>query len=420
MWPEANPDSGSSADAFVIEKQTMSIFDSDPLFTPFTFNGLTLPNRFVMPGMQRQWCDDGVPQPRLADYYRDRVEGGVGLIITESCAVDHPSSTQVPFFCRINDATMSAWERCFNAVNRAGGRMFLQLWHEGAVRKEGGAGLYSRFPTLSPSGLVHAGKLNGQTATLADLDAIRDAFVRGALAAREIGAAGVEVHACHGYLLDQFLWPETNRRDDGYGGDDIRHRVRFPAEIVRAIREALGPHFPISFRFSQWKEVNYNARIVPTPQDLATMLQILRTAGVDVFHASARYFWIPEWPSAQAEGSVVRVEKGSDLGIAGWTKSLTDAPVIAVGSVGLDTDVMDNFFGKEAKSTGEAGLRELLRRFNNREFDLISVGRGLIGDPQWVNKVRDGRLSDIRMFTKKDVLGDLEVEGFVAEAHAGE
>ena len=137
------------------------------------------------------------------------------------------------------------------------------------------------------------------------------------------------------------------------------------------------------------------------------MLTILRAAGVDVFHASARYFWVAEWPE-------------SDLGLAGWTKSMTDAPVIAVGSVGLDTDVMDNFFGKEAKSTGEAGIGELLRRFNNREFDLISVGRSLIGDPQWVNKVRAGRLSEVRMFTKKDVLGDLEIEGFVAEAHAGE
>jgi 2,4-dienoyl-CoA reductase-like NADH-dependent reductase (Old Yellow Enzyme family) len=228
--------------------------------------------------------------------------------------------------------------------------------------------------------------------------------VRGALAAREIGAAGVEVHACHGYLLDQFLWAETNRRTDGYGGDDIRARVRFPAEIVAAIREALGEEFPISFRFSQWKEVNYNARIAPTPEELRTMLTILRAAGVDVFHASARYFCVPEWPD-------------SDLGIAGWTKSMTDAPVIAVGSVGLDTDVMDNFFGKEAKSTGETGLLELLRRFNNREFDLISVGRSLIGDWEWANKVREGRLSQIRMFTKRDVIGDLEVEGFVAEAH---
>jgi len=382
----------------------MATLDLAPLFAPFALKALTLPNRFVMPGMQRQWCDNGVARPRLSEYYRQRVEGGVGLIITESCAVDHPSSTQTPMFCRINPSTVRAWEQCFAVVNRAGGRMLLQLWHEGAMRKEGGHGYYSQFPTLSPSALVHADKPNGRSATPADLDAIRDAFVRGALAAREIGAAGVEIHACHGYLLDQFLWAETNRRTDGYGGEDIRARVRFPAEIVAAIRQALGEEFPISFRFSQWKEVDYKARVVPTPEDLRTMLTILRAAGVDVFHASARYFWVPEWP-------------GSDLGIAGWTKSMTDASVIAVGSVGLDTDVMENFFGKEPKSTGEAGLRELLRRFNNREFDLISVGRSLIGDPDWVNKVRDGRLSQVRMFTKKDVLGDLEVEGFVAEAH---
>jgi 2,4-dienoyl-CoA reductase-like NADH-dependent reductase (Old Yellow Enzyme family) len=385
----------------------MPTVDLTPLFTPFSINGLTLPNRFVMPGMQRQWCVNGMPQPRLAEYYRERVEGGVGLIITESCAVDHPSSTQTPMFCRIDDATMSAWERCFDAVNRAGGRMFLQLWHEGAVRKEGGDGPYSPFPTMSPSGLVRAGTPNGIAASLGDLDAIRKAFVRGALAAKEIGAAGVEVHACHGYLLDQFLWAETNRREDGYGGDDIRERVRFPAEIVRAIREEVGETFPISFRFSQWKEVDYHARIVPTPHDLKTMLSVLRGAGVDIFHASARYFWVPEWPD-------------SNWGIAGWAKSMTDTPVIAVGSVGLDTDVMDNFFGKEAKSTGAAGLRELLRRFNNAEFDLISVGRGLIGDAEWVNKARDGRWDEIRMFTKKDVIGDLELEGFVAEAHAVE
>jgi len=378
--------------------------DLSPLLAPITIKGLTLPNRFVMPGMQRQWCDNGVPLPRLAQYYRRRVEGGVGLIITESCAVDHPSSTQTPFYARITSATLDAWAECVRTVKEAGGHIFLQLWHEGAIRKEGGDGPYSRHPSLSPSGLISPGKANGRAATAEDLAAIQDAFVRGAKAAQQIGADGVEIHACHGYLLDLFLWAGTNRRTDGYGGDDIRDRVRFPAEIVDAVRKAVGPEFVISFRFSQWKEVDYNARIAPTPRDLEIMLAELRARGVDLFHASARRFWIPEWP-------------GSGLGIAGWTKSLTDAPVIAVGSVGLDTDVMENFFGKEAKATGEAGLQELLRRFNNREFDLISVGRGLIGDPDWVKKVAERRYSDIRLFTKKDLLGDLEIGGFVEEAH---
>ncbi len=284
--------------------------------------------------------------------------------------------------------------------------MLMQLWHEGAIRQEGGDGPWSHFPTLSPSGLAHAGRPSGRAATADDLEAIKQGFVKSALLARGCGADGVEVHAAHGYLLDQFLWAETNQRTDGYGGPDIRDRARFPAEIVAAIRDVVGPSFIIGLRFSQWKEVNYEAKVAETPEELGVMLSVLRAAGVDVFHASARKFWNPAWP-------------GSELGIAGWTKSLTVAPVIGVGSVGLDTDVMDNFFGKEASSTGEEGLRELVRRFGNGEFDLISVGRGHIGDQDWVAKLRDGRYADIRPFTRRDVIGDLEFEGVVADAHRG-
>jgi 2,4-dienoyl-CoA reductase-like NADH-dependent reductase (Old Yellow Enzyme family) len=379
--------------------------DLSGLFSPFRLRNLTLPNRFVMPGMQRMWCEDGMPLPRLGDYYRRRVEGGVGLVITESCAVDHPSSTRTPLFTRINEQTVDAWADCVAKVKDAGGIIFMQLWHEGAIRKDEGEDAYAGIPTLSPSGLAHGKRPNGRAATLEELGDIKAGFVKSAILARQIGVDGVEVHAAHGYLLDQFLWAETNRRTDGYGGDDIQDRVRFPAEIVAAVREVMGPERVVGFRFSQWKEVNYGARVAETPEELGVMLKILREAGADVFHASARRFWIPEWP-------------GSDLGIAGWTKSLTDAPVIAVGSVGLDTDVMENFTGKEANQTGQAGLEELARRFNNGEFDLIAVGRGHIGDPDWVKKVQDGRLDLIRGFTRKDVLGDLELDGIQSEAHA--
>jgi 2,4-dienoyl-CoA reductase-like NADH-dependent reductase (Old Yellow Enzyme family) len=92
------------------------------------------------------------------------------------------------------------------------------------------------------------------------------------------------------------------------------------------------------------------------------------------------------------------------MGLAGWCKSQTTLPVIACGSVGVDTDIMDNFLVRDAKNTGEAGIRELVRRFNNDEFDLISVGRANIGDPDWVQKVRDGRYADIRSFTRADIM----------------
>ena len=382
----------------------MDRIDSSPLFTPFRLNGIELPNRFVMPGMQRGWCENGAPAPRLGAYYRRRVEGGVGLIITESLAVDDPSATQSAVFGRMNRQTLSQWSSCAQMVKEIGGRIFFQLWHEGAVRTVGGEGPYATFPTLSPSGLVYEGKQNGKAATERELAEIRKAFVRSAELSQEAGADGVEIHACHGYLLDQFLWATTNRRADGYGGDNIQDRARFPAEVVAAIRDACGADFPISFRYSQWKEANYEARIVHSPEELRIMLRILREAGVDVFHASTRRFWKPEWP-------------GADLNFAGWSKAVSGVPTITVGSVGLNIDVMETFFGQESESRVEEGVRELLRRFQSNEFDLVSIGRSLIGDPDWVKKVREGRYADVRAFTRDD-LGKMEGDvSLIEEAH---
>jgi 2,4-dienoyl-CoA reductase-like NADH-dependent reductase (Old Yellow Enzyme family) len=369
----------------------MQSVDTSPLFTPFTLKGLRLPNRFVMPGMQRQWCVDGKPIPKLIDYYKRRVLGGTPIVITESCAVDHRSSTQEKTYARMTDATVDGWAECFRAVREIGGHMFLQLWHEGAVRREGGDGPYADAATLSPSGIRSPGRLQGRAATLEELADIRDGFAHSALLARQAGAAGVEIHACHGYLLDLFLWEGTNQRTDGYGGPELAARLRFPAEVVAAVRKAVGPEMIVSFRFSQWKQADYEAKIVRDPAQLKLMLDVLAGAGADLFHASTRRFFSPEWP-------------GSPLGLAGWTKSLTKLPVIACGSVGVDTDVMDNFLVREAQRTGEAGVAELVRRFNNNEFDLISVGRANIGDPEWVQKVRDGRYADILSFTRQDIM----------------
>ena len=369
----------------------MRSIDTSPLFTPFRLKGLTLPNRFVMPGMQRQWCVNGKPIPKLVDYYKRRVLGGTPIVITESCAVDHRSATQETTYARMTDATVEDWAECFRAIRQAGGQMFMQLWHEGAVRREGGDGEYADAPTLSPSGIRAPGRPQGRAATVEELAEIRDGFAHSALLAKQAGAAGVEVHACHGYLLDLFLWEGTNQRSDGYGGADITARVRFPAEVVAAVRAAVGPDMIVSFRFSQWKQADYDAKIVRTPAELGLMLDVIAKAGADVFHASTRRFFMPEWP-------------GSTLGLAGWTKSLTHLPVIACGSVGVDTDVMDNFLVREAQRTGEAGVAELVQRFNNNEFDLISVGRANIGDPDWVNKVRDGRYDDILAFTRQDIM----------------
>jgi 2,4-dienoyl-CoA reductase-like NADH-dependent reductase (Old Yellow Enzyme family) len=277
--------------------------------------------------------------------------------------------------------------------------MFIQLWHEGAMR------VAPDDQTLSPSGRAHAGRVNGRSATRSELDAIRDGFVASARMAASIGACGVEVHACHGYMLDQFLWRATNDRDDGYGGDDICERARLPAEIVAGIRAECGENFLISFRFSQWKEVDYTARIAADPAELTALVGLLKSAGADMIHASTRRFWEPEWP-------------GDPRGLAGWVRALSGLPVIAVGSVGINTDIMSLLIdGTEGEVRASQSLAELERRMAAGEFDLVAVGRSLIGDPDWVNKVRDGRFAEIRPFRRAD-LGALSWNlDIVHEAH---
>ena len=370
---------------------------TSPLFTPFTLNSLTLPNRWVMPAMQRGMCSEGKPSAELAAYYRRRAEGGVGLIIGESAAIDHPSATVQPTSAHIDASTRDGWARCVDEVGAAGGAMLLQLWHEGALRTDGEA--------LSPSGLAHPGRASGRAATLGELAEIRDGFVRSALIAQEVGATGVEVHAAHGYFLDQFLWHGTNVRDDGYGGPDVAHRARFPAEIVAAIRQACGPAFAITLRFSQWKEADYGARVAQTAQDLAVMAAMFREAGVDALHCSNRRFWEGEWD-------------GDRRNLAGWTKQVSGLPTITVGSVGLDTDVMTVFMeGVDPGARVAEAIDELEERLAAGEFDLVAVGRALIGDPDFVRKVERRDYAAIRTFSRAD-LGKLEWDtSIVDEAH---
>jgi 2,4-dienoyl-CoA reductase-like NADH-dependent reductase (Old Yellow Enzyme family) len=367
-----------------------AVYDLAPLLQPLQVRQLRLPSRFALPGMQRSWCVDGAPDHRLRDYYQRRVRGGAGLIISESCAVDHPSATREPLFAQINAATLPAWREVISAVHDAGGAMFLQLWHQGGVNYGGDAERNPDFTAVSPSGFSDPGVPFGRAATSADLAGIRDSFVRGALHARQAGADGIELHACHGFLLDQFLWPRTNRRTDRYGGPSIAGRAAFPAEVAAAVRAAVGDDFVISIRLSQWKESDYEASIVTSPAELGELTGILRSAGVDIFHVSARRFWEPAFD-------------GSDLGLAGWVKSFTDAAVIAVGSIGLDIDVMATLTGQEGHPTGASRIGELVARFERGEFDLVSVGRSQIGDPDWVTKMSERRIPDIRPFSKDDV-----------------
>ncbi|MER5531753.1 NADH:flavin oxidoreductase [Streptomyces sp. NPDC002677] len=353
----------------------------DVLDRPFSLGGLTLPNRVVMAPMTREFSPGGVPGDDVAQYYARRAAAGVGLIITEGTYVGHDSvgsSARVPHF--YGDEALAGWSAVAEAVHQAGGRIMPQLWHVGMDRAAG-APPVPDAPRIGPSGIALDGTKSGKEMTQADIDNVVAAYATAAASAESLGFDGIEIHGGHGYLIDQFLWAHTNRRTDAYGGD-IVGRTRFAAQIVAACRESVSDDFPISFRFSQWKMNHYQARVAETPQELQTMLGLLADAGADVFHCSTRRFHLPEF-------------EGSDLNLAGWAKKLSGKPAISVGSVGLSNEFLEVFQGEQATVTD---IGELLDRMEREEFDLVAVGRALLGDPEWLRKVLAGRVDELTAF----------------------
>ena len=350
--------------------------DVSPLFSPYRVGELDLPNRIVMAPMTRNFSPAGVPGPDVAAYYARRAD--LGLLITEGAYIDHPTAGARDDVPRLyGEASLDGWRRVVDEVHARGGRIIPQLWHVGAQRPAG-APPHPDAPVLSPSGVDVTGAPAGRAATTADIDGLIAGYARSAKNAQAVGFDGLEIHGAHGYLLDEFFWQRTNRRTDGYGGD-IAGRVRLATEVVRAVRAEVGPDFPVSYRFSQWKMHNYDARIAGGPDELERYLVPLAEAGVSLWHVSTRRYWLPAFDS-------------SPVTLAGWTKRITGMPTIALGSVGVATP----FLASAAEGEDDPGLAPLVRLLEAGEFDLVGVGRAVLSDPQWAQKVRSGRLGEIR------------------------
>lgn len=353
-----------------------------PLFKPFSIGKLTLPNRIVMAPMTRSFSPNGMPGPNVAQYYRRRAENGVGLIITEGTVINHPSSADDPNVPQFYGPALEGWSSVVEQVHAAGGLIFPQLWHVGMARKVGSPPNPESLP-IGPSGIDLSGNQVTVPMTESEILSVIEAFAQAATDAKLLGFDGIEIHGAHGYLIDQFFWKQTNRRSDRYGGDSFEGRTRFAAEVIRSIRKAVGPDFPIILRLSQWKTSNYSAKLAETPKQLASFLESLTAAGVDIYHCSTRRYWEPEF-------------EGSDLNLAGWVKALTGRPTITVGSVGLNEELMRSFASGQV--TQVTSLNGLIERLERNEFDLVAVGRSLLVDPEWAMKIRNGRFNELKPF----------------------
>lgn len=356
------------------------------LFQPVQLGTLKLASRVVMAPMTRSFSPGGIPDARVVEYYRRRAQAGVGLIITEGTTVGHKAANGYPDVPQFHGhQALAGWRKVVEAVHAEGGKIVPQLWHVGSVRRLG-MPPEPEVPGYGPMEKRKGDRLLVHGMSQADIAEVIAAFAQAAADAKAIGMDGVEIHGAHGYLIDQFFWEGSNQRTDEYGGD-LAGRSRFAIELVQAVRAAVGPGFPIIFRFSQWKQQDYSARLVQSPEELGAFLQPLADAGVDIFHCSTRRFWEPEF-------------EGSRLNLAGWARKLVGKPTITVGSVGLDGEFLQ-FMVDTDKVAQPASLDDLLERLAHEEFDLVAVGRALLVDPDWAAKVRDGREQDILPFSRE-------------------
>lgn len=362
------------------------------LLTPLQLRGVTLANRVVMSPMSRYFCAGGVPTRDVADYYRRRADGGLGLIITEGVSVDHPRAVDNPGIPRLHgEDALAGWRDVVDSVHAAGCPIWPQLWHQGPMWNVEFAGAHAAdTAALRPSGIwgppdgvisVHPERRAQslpETAPMCE-EEIADAIAAYAASARNAVAAGfdgIAVHGAHGYLIDSFLWQYTNRRADRWGGTPAA-RARFGAEVIRAIRAAVGESVPIALRISQFKMQDYRARLADTPEELAELLGPLADAGVDLFDCSQRFFDTPLF-------------EGSPLNLAGWVKALTGTRTMTVGGIGLGKS------GKPAAhidrgQPSDNNLPSLVERFDRGEFDLVAVGRSLLNDPEWLRRAIEQR-----------------------------
>ncbi|KRO97057.1 MAG: 1,2-oxophytodienoate reductase, partial [SAR86 cluster bacterium BACL1 MAG-120823-bin87] len=240
------------------------------------------------------------------------------------------------------------------------------------------------IPGFTPSGYVKPGKKVAYEMTLEDIQELVQVYALDAKICEELGFDGVEIHGAHGYLIDQFFWDAINTRTDAYGGS-LENRARFATEILQASQQLTSSEFQVGIRVSQWKQQDYEAKITEDKDELNAFFNILKNAGADFLHCSNRRFWEGEFS-----------ENG--LNLAGIAKEATGLPSISVGSVGLDKDFIKLYAGDHQTQTADLG--KLYSKMNNKEFDLIAVGRALLSDPEWANKVENGQEDQIIPFNK--------------------
>ena len=337
------------------------------LFSTGKIGSLVLKNRVVMPGMSTNLASpNGEVTDHQIRYYEERAKGGVGLIITEFTTIDYEYGKGAVNQLRIDkDGFVPGLHRLANAVHKYGAKIFVQLHHAG---RESNSALTEGKQIVAPSPVMceAIGEEPRELTTL-EVKELISKFIQGAYRCKLAGIDGVELHGAHGYLINQFLSPNTNLRTDEYGGT-FEKRMRFLEEIVLGIKKQCGEDYPVTVRLSV-DEFDEGGTDVALSKKISRYLESI---GVDGLHASCG-----NYNSMETIIESPLFEQGWRVYLAEEIKKEVHIPVIAVGAI------REPKFVESILAEGKA--------------DFVAIGRGHIAEPEWVRKVSEGREKEIRM-----------------------
>jgi 2,4-dienoyl-CoA reductase (NADPH2) len=331
----------------------MSHSDYPHLLSPLDLGFCTLPNRVLMGSMHTGLEDSRGDFPKLAAYFRERAEGGVGLMVTGGIAPNirgwlKPMGGKLSWGIEVKPHKLVT-----GAVHGAGGRIAMQILH---------AGRYGYHP-LSVSSMGKKAPINPFTPkalSARGVESTIDDYVRCAKLAREAGYDGVEVMGSEGYLINQFVSPQVNARDDAWGGDAAGRR-RFAVEIVRRMREALGLDFIIIYRLSMLE-------LVPEGlvwDEIVEQAKAIEAAGATIINTGIG------WHEARVPTIATSVPRAAFASVTAKMKPHVKLPLVATNRINMP-DVAEKIL-----ADGHA--------------DMVSMARPLLADPHWLNKAKSGQ-----------------------------
>ncbi len=342
------------------------------LFSPQKIGELTIKNRLVMPAMGTGLAnEDGTVSDAMLAFYEARAKGGAGLIITEVTMVDGQNGRNGPRqIGACDDAQIPGLKKLADKIHSYGTKLFLQLYHPGNQTFCDSVGEETlRTPSGVESRVLHQ---PAREMTKEEIHKLIEQFADAAARAQAAGIDGVEIHAAHGYLLNEFLSPYTNKRTDEYGGN-WKGRAQIVRDIVVAIRKRVGLRFPVTLRMSvdEFLEMTDIPDKGLTLNESLCIIPYLVPFGVDAVSVSSGIY-----DTQNVSWEPTSYAQGWRIYLAEAVKKVSLVPVIAVSVI------REPLFAEQILEEGKT--------------DFVGIARGQLSDPEWGVKAQSGRENEIR------------------------